>query len=312
MVTTSIPNYALYGDQAQSGWRDMVHFERIHERSSLHHFNIEPHFHEGLLQLLYITSGSGKASIDGANWSVSTQTLIVVPARCVQHAWQFTSDIDGPVVTAAQRPLESIAAVTAPELLQYIRHPVVLRVPDAVRCVDTLMPLFDAIAREMRMHASGEMTAGTALLLAVFVQIARLAASMHASTGIHAAQKVARSRKAEQVGRFRALVDQHFRKHLPVEHYAAELGLTAGHLSRLCREILGRSSHDVIKARIVHEAKRELVYSILSVKQIAHLLGFADDAYFGRFFRKQTGHTPTQFRQAAWLRLGSDDALSVS
>jgi AraC family transcriptional activator of pobA len=304
-MATSIPNYSLYGDEARPAWLGMVHFERIHERSSLYHYDIAPHFHDGLMQLLYVTSGGGEASIDGASWPVRPQTVIVVPARHV-HGFHFTPEIDGPVVTAAQRPLESIAEVGAPDLLPHIRRPLVLDVSGSARHVDALLPLFDCIEREMRVPASGESAAGTALLLAVFVQIARLARALHRTED--GADAAARSRKAAQVERFRALVDRHFREHLPVEGYAAQLGLTPGHLSRLCREVLGMSGMDVINARIVHEAERELVYSILGVKQIAGLLGFADDAYFGRFFRKQTGRTPTEFRQAAQQRLAPEDA----
>jgi AraC-like DNA-binding protein len=52
------------------------------------------------------------------------------------------------------------------------------------------------------------------------------------------------------------------------------MGLTAGQLSRICREVLGMSALDVINARLVHEAQRELVYSVGSVKQLAAELGF--------------------------------------
>ena len=122
MATTSIPNYSLYGDDAQPAWLGMVHFERIQERSSLHHYDIEPHFHDGLMQLLYVTSGGGTVTIDGATWPVHPQTLIAIPARHV-HSFHFTPDIDGPVVTAAQQPLESMAEVAAPDLLPHIRRP---------------------------------------------------------------------------------------------------------------------------------------------------------------------------------------------
>jgi AraC family transcriptional activator of pobA len=305
-MATSIPNYSLYGDDARPAWLGMVHFERIHERSALYHFDIAPHFHDGLVQLLYVTSGGGSVTIDAVSWPVQPQTLIVIPARCV-HGFHFTPDIDGPVVTAAQRPLESIAEVAAPDLLAHIRRPLVLTVSESVRHVDALMPLFECIEREMRVHASGESAAGTALLMAVFVQIARLAGALAAQDD--GPDAPGRSRKAAQVERFRAMVDKHFREHLPVERYSAQLGLTPGHLSRLCREVLGISSMDVINARIVHEAERELVYSILGIKQIAGLLGFADDAYFGRFFRKQTGRTPTEFRQAARQRLAPQEAV---
>jgi AraC family transcriptional activator of pobA len=306
MATHHIPNYSLYGDEARPAWLGMVHFERIHERSSLYQYEIAPHFHDGLVQLLYVTSGGGTVTMDAVTHPVRPQTMIVIPARCV-HGFHFTPEIDGPVVTAAQRPLESIAEVAAPDLLPHIRRPLVLTVSESVRHVDALMPLFECIEREMRVHASGESAAGTGLLMAIFVQIARLADALAAPKD--GPDAPGRSRKAAQVERFRALVDQHFREHLPVEGYAARLGLTPGHLSRLCREVLGISSMDVISARIVHEAERELVYSILGIKQIAGLLGFADDAYFGRYFRKKTGRTPTEFRQAAQQRLAPDDPV---
>jgi AraC family transcriptional activator of pobA len=304
---TAIPNYALYGDEARPAWLNMVHFERIHVRSSFYDFDIKPHFHEGLIQLLHVTSGGGSASIDGVTWPVRPQTLIVVPARRV-HQLRFTPDIDGPVVTAAQRPLKSIAKAVAPDLLTHIRQPRVLNLDGAARHIDALTPLLEAIERETRQHASGGITAGSALLVAVFVQIARLAATARDHAGGGDSEAAPRSRMATQVERFRALVDEHFREHWPLERYADELGLTAGHLSRLCRRLLGQSGLDIVNARLVHEAERELVYSTLGVKQIAGLLGYADDAYFGRFFRKQTGRTPTEFRQAASSRLASPRA----
>jgi AraC family transcriptional activator of pobA len=84
-----------------------------------------------------------------------------------------------------------------------------------------------------------------------------------------------------------------------VESYAQELGVSLGQLTRLCREVLGMSTIEAINARVVHEARRELVYSSLSIKQVAAELGFDDEAYFGRFFKKQTGMRPTEFRAAA-------------
>lgn len=107
------------------------------------------------------------------------------------------------------------------------------------------------------------------------------------------------SRKAQQIEKFRALVDEHFRERRPIEDYANEMGLTAGHLTRLCRDVLNVSSQDVVNARILHEAQRELVYSSDGIKQIAHWVGFVDEAYFTRFFRKHMGLTPSEFREQA-------------
>ncbi len=136
------------------------------------------------------------------------------------------------------------------------------------------------------------------LLAALFVQVARIGESA-ATT----APDDPRSRKAGQIEQFRQLVNEQFRQQRSVDHYARQMGLTAGHLGRLCREALGQSPLDVVNARIVHEAERELVYSSLSIKQLAGELGFDDEAYFGRFFKKHTGRRPTEFREMARAHL---------
>lgn len=298
-MSTSIPNFALYGHDAQPVWLDLVHFERIHERSSLHDFRIDPHFHDGLIQVLYVVSGGGEVFIDGTHWQLYPQTVIVVPARHV-HGFHFRPDIDGPVVTAAQRPLEAAASAFAPHLLPQLRRPLVLELSTAVRHVDALVPLFAAIERESRTYVSGDNAVGSALLMALLAQVFRIANSIQSQTD---GESTAPSHNSMVVDRFRGMVDERFRQRLPMEDYAAALGITVGHLSRLCRECLGMSSLDVINARIVHEAERELVYSTLSIKQVAAVLGFSDDAYFGRFFKKHTGQKPTEFREAAWQKL---------
>ena len=106
----------------------------------------------------------------------------------------------------------------------------------------------------------------------------------------------------------KALLDRHFREHRPVQSYADTMGLTAGQLSRICREVLGMSSLDVINARLLHEAQRDLVYTSSSIKQLAGELGFEDDAYFSRFFKRHTGLSPREFRAQALAQLAGAPA----
>lgn len=296
----TVRSFALYGSSdAQPAWAELVHLETIPERSSLFDWEIDLHFHEGLLQLLYLThGGEGEAVIDGVRWALRPPCLIVVPARAV-HGFSFHPATDGPVITAAQKPLESLAALTAPQLLAHLRRPAVLELPQDSRHAQVLAPLFEAIGREQQLLADGGMRAGMALLTALFVQVARVAAS---ASG---AARSTRSRKSAQIERFRALLDERFRERMPVKGYAQALGITLGQLSRLTRELLGVSAQEVVNARVVHEAQRELVYSSLSVKQIAATLGFEDEAYFGRFFKKHTGQRPSDFRAQARRQLAA-------
>lgn len=292
LMKSAIPSYDLYGDRQQSGWTNSFQFEWIPVRSSPYNYDIRPHKHDAFIQILYLTQGEGDVLINDARYKVSSPALILIPSQNV-HGFQFSSNIDGPVVTAAQKSLESMAAVVMPELVSVLRKPAVLHLDESSRYAEALMPLFLGIEREWRVHAVGQVAAGMSLLMALLVQVARLSNVLEPAPMAH------NSRKAQQIEKFRALVDAHFRERRPIEDYASEMGLTAGHLTRLCREVLNVSSQDVVNARILHEAQRELVYSTDGIKQIANLVGFVDEAYFTRFFRKHMGVTPSDFRLRA-------------
>jgi AraC family transcriptional activator of pobA len=96
--------------------------------------------------------------------------------------------------------------------------------------------------------------------------------------------------------RFRAMVDREFRHLHRVQDYAARLGVSPGHLNVLCHEHLGRPASAEIHQRLLLEAKRMLRYSDKAAFAIAQELGFADPAYFGRFFRRAAGVTPRRYR----------------
>jgi AraC family transcriptional activator of pobA len=287
---------ALYDGQGLGNEVHLVHCENIPERSSLHDWEIEPHVHDAMLQVLYVTRGGGEVFIDDRSWRLDPPCLVVIPAQRV-HGFHWDRRIDGPVITAAQRPLEALLDVMAPELRAVLRQPHVLPVDPQGRHGEALMPLFDAIARETRTTGLAPGMAALSLLAALVVQVARIADSAVGARGDP------RSRKAQHVERFRSLLDAHFRERWPVARYARDIGLTPGQLGRLCRELLGMSTLDAINARVLLEAQRSLVYSTQSVKQVAAELGFDDEAYFGRFFKKHAGAQPTAFRVAGRRRL---------
>lgn len=299
-----IPNYALYGDEVRSSWSNSFYFEKIPTRASAYGWEIQPHVHESFIQILYFRAGAAEATINNARHSIEAPAIAVIPAQTV-HSFRYAEDVDGPVVTASQPTLESLASVAMPSLIKMIRTPLIIPVEEATRHVDALMPLFDAIERESRTYAIGQVAVGMSLLTALLVQLGRISSSTQLMSW------TAGSRKASQIDRFQILVDRRFRTRISLNVYANELGMTQGQLSRLCREVLGMTALDVINARVINEAQRDLVYTSNSVKQLASALGFEDEAYFARFFRKQTGLTPKEFRSKALSEMGVSNGRSL-
>jgi AraC-like DNA-binding protein len=103
----------------------------------------------------------------------------------------------------------------------------------------------------------------------------------------------------DAVERFRASVERNFRRRHRVADFAADLGLSPGHLNALCRRHARASAGRLIRRRIMLEAKRLLAYTDRTAAEIGYALGFDDPSYFARFFRREAGVPPRTFRLAS-------------
>jgi len=99
--------------------------------------------------------------------------------------------------------------------------------------------------------------------------------------------------------RFQELVEQHFAEWSHVDAYAKRLGCTERSLTRVTTEAVGMSAKAFISARIQLEAKRLLAHTDLPVGAIAQRLGFDEATHFSKFFKREAGHTPSEFRRRA-------------
>lgn len=81
-----------------------------------------------------------------------------------------------------------------------------------------------------------------------------------------------------------------------LSEYADKLKITPTHLNRICKTNVGLTASQVIQNFIIHEVKRNLLYTSYTVSEIAHKFNFKDLGYFCRFFKKHTGETPKNFR----------------
>jgi AraC family transcriptional activator of pobA len=297
-----IPNYDLYGDSSRIEDSGAFNFEWIPQRSAPYNWLIHPHRHDSFIQVLYLTEGQVDVQIEHAMQTLHAPCVMLIPAGHV-HGFRFSKDTQGPVVTAMQKPLESAVGLMMPALLDTIRTPRLLSLHADMRYIDQLMPLFLALQHESRTPAEGQVAAGTSLLLALLVQVHRISQLSHLSDSTSTATHYSISRKAQQIEKFRNLLDRHFRAEHSLQAYADLVGVSVGQLSRLCREVLGKSSLQVMNDRLIQEAQRELLYTSLPIKQLASELGFEDDAYFSRFFRKHTGTNPKAYRASALARI---------
>lgn len=280
-----VPRYVLYGEMSRSAAPGFVHVETLSARSALHDWEIEPHRHDGLHQLLWIREGGGTARIDEARADFTGPALIVVPPPLV-HAFVWQRGSEGHVLTLASTFLNRIGRDGEAAVVHALDIARVVELRDREAAAD-LDATFDRLAREQTFEAPGMTAAVGALVLLLMVAVARLSpASLPAlSSGQDIWQ------------RFRAALEARFRASHLVQDVAADLPVTRGRLDAVCRRHAGRSAQEVIHDRLIVEAQRALIYTGMTVAEIAYDLGFRDPAYFTRFFTRLAGMPPVEFRK---------------
>ena len=96
---------------------------------------------------------------------------------------------------------------------------------------------------------------------------------------------------------FQKLIEQHYIEKKLTKDYAAMLYVTPNHLNALSKDVTGRSAGELIRDRVLLEAKRLLVNAEMTISEIAIELDFKDNSYFSKFFKKYEGVTPDAFRK---------------
>jgi len=275
---------------------DVLHYEPIKVRGKLHQWTIPAHRHEGLHQFQLLVRGGMRATLDGETIEMQAPLALMVTPGVV-HGYTYQRDSVGYQVTLPSPVLRALLAGN-PALLRRLNQLVLVTAQDLddedARACEAL---FQGLGAEFERSRTGRTEAlrGHAALLGLWF-LRRDAATRASLRG--------EALRDALVQRYRGLLEQHFRQHRPVGFYARALGVSADHLSRVCRHATGTSALDLAHERVLLEARRLLAYTPASVIEVAHELGFDDPAYFSRFFAKLAGQAPSTYRAAIAQGIG--------
>jgi AraC-like DNA-binding protein len=248
---------------------------------------LRPHYHDFFQMMLL--RGSGSIMHDFRDYRVGGSTLIFLSPGQV-HTIHPRRGFGGIIVSFTQSffdhdspppsglfDLPFFFPIEASPLLVVPR-------PDRFRIGE----VFDEMEQEFEAAQNGSGEILRAWLHILFARVRRLYALDR--------PRPTATRQSRIVREFHLAVERGFRTDSDLSAYARELDITANHLNDLIRAETGRSAGSIIRQRRLLDAKRLLSHSELSVAEIGYQVGFEDPSYFGRFFRRETGRTPAEFR----------------
>ncbi len=285
-----IPFYTLYGEENAIETIEFVHVEDIASRSKLYNWDIEPHAHHDLFQIMVIVAGQAHMAFDQENTSIRGPCLVLLPAGTV-HGFNFDPDTDGKIISVANdfigtHTRSNDASFIGDSLRNGIIQPYSPNSGDWRR----VQQLVTQIDQEFRHPQSGGAIVFDGLLRTLLVYISR-----HING--HQQKQTSGANHQLLLHRFRELLESHYNTKRTVAHYAQDLCITESKLNRLCHTFTGKSAFESLQDRVLLEAQRYLLYTAAPVAEIAYELGFSDAGYFCRFFKKRTGVTPKTFRR---------------
>lgn len=284
-----IPAYQLYGESPHPAAGPLLHVETIEARSARHDWQIDPHLHQALHQIILVARGQGEVLAESIRARYHPPALIIIPSGTV-HSFGFEPGTGGHVVSVAaemQRELERYE----PGVAALFSRPLTVDLQRDAPETTGLLRTMRLLARE---HGRPECAPGIALrgwLQVLLGHALRVTRDMPRQAGPEAGQRRA------LVARFGKLVEQRFGGNDTVAAYAAGLHVSESRLRNACLAITGQTPIQMIHARMLLEAKRRLHYTDHPIREIAYGLGFRDAAYFTRFFSRRTGLSPRAFRQ---------------
>jgi AraC family transcriptional activator of pobA len=294
MANAALPLFHLYGDPPDDQAFDFIHIETIASRSSIHDWTIRAHRHRNLFQILLIGQGGGEMTFEAATIAFDARCAILVPAT-IAHGFRFRPAVtDGWVISFTEDVAEAMGDRRGEALAQLkaLAAEPVVPLGDAEHA--RLMKRAEELHEERFLARAGFRIAMRGLLALIAVEVARLAAG-RARAGIEA---VSLEPTGATVEALRKLVEEHFHKERQLAFYADRLAMTVDRLNDHVRRATGVTAGHLIRQRVLTEAKRQLVFTSEPIHEIAYDLAFSDPSHFARFFRKQTGTTPHEFRAA--------------
>lgn len=243
--------------------------------------------------ILFCHRGSATVTVDQLRDRVTRDTLLLLLPGSILHLNERTDDFRVRFCAFSLELFSEAAYRLDPSFFHILHEHAIIRLPD--RIIEGVRNWFQMASYTYRDR--GNIFRNTIIrnrlqnvLLEAFDKTQRFAPDVHSQTGT--------TRQADLFQRFVALVHEHCTEQREVAFYADRLCISTRYLSTIIRSVAHSTAKEFIDRSVVLEIKMLLGSTELSVQEIAYRLHFPDQSYLGRFFKKHTGVSPTEFRNA--------------
>lgn len=237
-----------------------------------------------------VKSGKCKVDINLISHSITAPSIVNVRSSQILQLNEISPDFDSSFIVMSKRFCDNLFL-----LLQDCKfYPTAVR-QQVVEIPQQLLPQFESLYRRINtiFHDKDNPFAYQAMALSISSFFYEIAYRCYNSPN----DEIQRSNNRIS-SKFMALVQKHFKEERFLEFYANLLEISPKHLSRTMKATTGFSAVEWIERYVILEAKVLLKSTNLNIQQISDELNFPSQSFFGKYFKKNVGMSPKEFRNS--------------
>ena len=270
---------------------DDILVSRLDSYLEIHKELFTVHRHDFYHMVLF-TEGTGFHQIDFQRFDVRPfQIYFMIPGQV--HSWDFQGRVDGYVINFSPSFFAAFLAnsnyINELPFFSGSVEDQVLDIEEGLR--ETICALFENVITESLTSRPLGFDMVRVMLLNIFICLTRSVSTQLSGNRLAYNDTLLRN--------FKRLIEENYKSLRLPKDYASLLYITPNHLNSLCHDVLGIAAGELIRNRVILEAKRLLANLDIPVSEIAGKLNFTDNSNFTKFFKKQAGFAPEEFRKNA-------------
>lgn len=263
----------------------LTQFDIMHNRAQA----TFPHRHD-YYEIIFIEDGSGEHIIDYESYDIKTPSFYFLSKGQI-HFWKLNKPLTGKVLLFPREFLIPPATAINQEG-DLIIFNTLSKAPHVIINDDNLpkiQEIFTNLKEEFSERSEINLSMLRAYMHILLVNLLRIHARDRNEDILDNSNAMVRQ--------FRQLVSENYLLTRSVKEYADLIGISATHLRDTVKEITGYSPGQLIRQEIIFEAKRRLANTDFTTAEIGYRLNFEDTSYFSRFFKRETGKSPSNYRE---------------
>ncbi len=283
-------NYkGTYGDQKNPVTDCLINYEPLIQRMEIYNFEIIEHLHTDLVHIFLIYEGGGMVLSEGKKMQIQAPCALIIPNNTL-HGFLYQSDAKGDVFTFSNDFFEkSLEKVN--KIFLHLNQLQQVNFGAASPIFQETLAIKNNLIKELRGHRTEKKYAIQLLFQLLLLNLYRTEQQQPSqSLPIH-------NKTLVYFNAFQKLIKEGIQEPKSIKVYAKALGITPGHLNRVCQTLVKKSALEVVHEYLISEARKYLLGTNNSISEISYFLGFKDPSHFSKFFKKMEGVSPRGFKK---------------